>query len=52
LSTLIIAFVADERTLAGMRALVQSERAASRTSIIAFVAGVRTLAGMHALVIN
>ena len=46
----IITFVADERTLAGVKTLVNIEMAAVCTSIIAFVAGEWTFAGVRHLV--
>ena len=46
----ITAFVAGERTLTGMGALVYNETAACCTTMTALVAGERTLTGMGALV--
>ncbi len=45
--TSIVTFIASERTLAGMHALVHRENAASRTSIIAFIACEWTFSEMN-----
>jgi hypothetical protein len=43
----IIAFVAGDRTLAGVKTLVNIEMAAVRTSIIAFIAGKYAIANVE-----